>query len=139
MAITFIYAAGYAPYIADYSRYLPQGSSTAATMWWTYAGIALSGIWLFVLGAYLTSVTGFSFDTLGEVLNVTNAFSPVFTALFVVVILLIQVLQGSLSMYAGGNTGHQHRGHPAPHPGGQARPGCGFASGGGLSPSRSSA
>lgn len=104
IAITFIYAAGYAPYIADYSRYLPKNSSTAATMWWTYAGIALSGIWLFVLGAYLTSVTGFSFDTLGSVLRVSNSFSPVFTALFVIVILLIQVLQGSLSMYAGGNT-----------------------------------
>ncbi|MBN9619159.1 MAG: cytosine permease, partial [Actinobacteria bacterium] len=48
VAVTFIYAAGYAPYIADYSRYLPESTSTRAAAWWTYAGIAISGIWLFV-------------------------------------------------------------------------------------------
>ena len=104
VAITFVYAAGYAPYIADYSRYLPEDTSTSATAWWTYAGIVVSGIWLFVLGAYLTAITGFSPDTLGSVVHVSDAFSPVFTALLVVVVIGIQVLQGSLSMYAGGNT-----------------------------------
>jgi Purine-cytosine permease and related proteins len=104
VAITVIYAAGYAPYIADYSRYLPENTSTAATAWWTYGGIFLSSVWLFVLGAYLVSITGFNPDVLGSILAVTNGFSPVFTAVFVVVVVAIQVLQGSLGMYAGGNT-----------------------------------
>lgn len=105
VAITFIYAAGYAPYIADYSRYLPADSSTAATAWWTYAGIFLSSVWLFVLGAYLTVITGFAPDSLGAIVRVTGALGPVFTGVFTVVVICIQVLQGSLSMYAGGNTG----------------------------------
>ena len=104
VAVTFIYAAGYAPYIADYSRYLPESTSTRATAWWTYAGIVISGIWLFVLGAYLTTVTDFGVDTLGSVVQVSDSFSKAFTALLVVVVIGIQVLQGSLSMYAGGNT-----------------------------------
>jgi len=104
VAITFVYAAGYAPYIADYSRYLPATTSTRATAWWTYAGIVISGIWLFVLGAYLTAVTGFNPDTLGSVVGVSDSFSKVFTALLVLVVIGIQILQGSLSMYAGGNT-----------------------------------
>lgn len=104
MAITVIYAAGYSPYIADYSRYLPQDSSAAATGWWTFGGIFLSSVWLFLLGAYLTTVTGFDQDVLGAIIKVSDGFSPAFTAVFVFVIVAIQVLQGSLSMYAGGNT-----------------------------------
>ena len=104
IALTFVYAAGYAPYIADYSRYLPSNTSIAATGWWTYAGIALSGIWLFVIGAYLFAATGYNGDILGSVLRVSDAFTPVFTMFFVFSILAIQVLQGSLSLYAGGNT-----------------------------------
>lgn len=104
IAITFVYSAGYAPYIADYSRYLPSDSSVAATAWWTYAGIAASSIWLFLIGAYLFAATGYEPDVIGSVLGVTDAFSPIFTGLFVIVVIAIQVLQGSLSMYAGGNT-----------------------------------
>lgn len=104
IALTFVYAAGYAPYIADYSRYLPSSTSIAATGWWTYAGIALSGIWLFVIGAYLFAATGYEEDVLGSVIHISDAFTPVFTVVFVFAILAIQVLQGSLSLYAGGNT-----------------------------------
>ena len=54
------------PYVADYACYLPATSPVRATaVVWSYFGIALSGIWLFILGAYLTSITGFGFDTLG--------------------------------------------------------------------------
>jgi nucleobase:cation symporter-1, NCS1 family len=105
IALTFIYAAGYAPYIADYSRYMPADSRIRETAWWSYGGIALSGIWLFILGAYLTSVTGFGTDTLGAVVTVSNSLSPAFTDVFAVIVICILALQGSLSMYAGGNTG----------------------------------
>jgi nucleobase:cation symporter-1, NCS1 family len=104
IALTFIYAAGYAPYIADYSRYMPPDSSIRATAWWSYGGIAISGVWLFILGAYLTSITGFGTDTLGSVVTVTNSLSPAFTDVFGIIVMLILVLQGSLSLYAGGNT-----------------------------------
>jgi nucleobase:cation symporter-1, NCS1 family len=104
VALTFIYAAGYAPYVADYSRYMPPDSSVKATAWWSYGGIAISGIWLFILGAYITSVTGFSADTLGSVVAVTNSLGKGFTYIFAIIVMLILVLQGSLSLYAGGNT-----------------------------------
>ncbi|GAA3651039.1 cytosine permease [Nocardioides ginsengisoli] len=103
-SVTVIYAAGYSPYIADYSRYLPEDSSTRATAWWTFAGIFLSSVWLFVLGAYLTTITGFDPDVLGSIVKVSDAFSPVYTVVLVLVIVAVQVLQGSLSLYAGGNT-----------------------------------
>lgn len=105
VALTFIYAAGYAPYIADYSRYLPAKSSAKATAGWTYVGLFISGVWLFLLGAYLTSITGFNLTTVGLAIQVTNSIGRWFTYVFAIVILCILVLQGSLSMYAGGNTG----------------------------------
>jgi NCS1 family nucleobase:cation symporter-1 len=44
---------GYAPYVADYSRYLPRSQTVRATFGWTYLGVSLSGIWLMILGAFL--------------------------------------------------------------------------------------
>ena len=43
----------YAPYVADYSRYLPNNTSVKKTFWYTYVGINLSGIWLMILGAVM--------------------------------------------------------------------------------------
>lgn len=54
---------GWAPYVADYSRYLPSRVGVRATFWWTYLGSALSAIWLMCLGALvLSAATGASGD-----------------------------------------------------------------------------
>ncbi|OXM64654.1 MULTISPECIES: purine-cytosine permease family protein [Amycolatopsis] len=45
----------YAPYVADYSRYLPARTSAKATFWWTYAGSVVSSVWMFVFGALLAA------------------------------------------------------------------------------------
>jgi len=43
----------YAPYVADYSRYLPEDTSISATFWYTYCGSVISSAWLACLGALL--------------------------------------------------------------------------------------
>ncbi len=42
---------GWAPYVSDYSRYLPAGIGVRSTFWWTYLPSGLSAIWVFVVGA----------------------------------------------------------------------------------------
>lgn len=42
---------GWAPYVSDYSRYLPADIGVRSTFWWTYLPSALSAIWVFALGA----------------------------------------------------------------------------------------
>jgi len=42
---------GWAPYVSDYSRYLPSKVGVKSTFWWTYLPSALSGVWVFGLGA----------------------------------------------------------------------------------------
>jgi nucleobase:cation symporter-1, NCS1 family len=50
-ALTVSYQLSWAPYVSDYSRYLPAAVGQRATFWWTYLGMSLSGIWMFWLGA----------------------------------------------------------------------------------------
>ena len=42
---------GWAPYVSDYSRYLPASVGVRGTFWWTYLPSGLSAIWVFALGA----------------------------------------------------------------------------------------
>jgi purine-cytosine permease-like protein len=49
---------GWAPYVSDYSRYLPSSVGVRATFIWTYVPSALSGIWVFGLGALASGPDG---------------------------------------------------------------------------------
>lgn len=45
----------WAPYVSDYSRYLPPETSFRATFWWTYLGSAIGCAWMMCLGAFLAT------------------------------------------------------------------------------------
>jgi NCS1 nucleoside transporter family len=47
------YQLTWAPYVSEYSRYLPRRSSTSSTFWWTYIGSGVGALWLAGLGAFL--------------------------------------------------------------------------------------
>jgi purine-cytosine permease-like protein len=49
---------GSAPYVSDYSRYLPKNTSRPLIILNVFAGSAVSAIWLLVLGAWLASRLG---------------------------------------------------------------------------------
>ncbi|MFD1929869.1 purine-cytosine permease family protein [Nonomuraea mangrovi] len=57
--LVFIFVAGFqlgwAPYVSDYSRYLRPDIPVRRTFWWTYLPSAISGIWVFVLGAVVSA------------------------------------------------------------------------------------
>lgn len=54
LTIMVTWQISYAPYVADYSRYLPKKTSVSKTFGYTYAGTVLSSAWMMVLGAVLT-------------------------------------------------------------------------------------
>lgn len=56
VAVTF--ALTYAPFVSDYSRYLPENTPGRAVFGWTAAGVFLSATWVIVLGLLLTSAFG---------------------------------------------------------------------------------
>jgi NCS1 family nucleobase:cation symporter-1 len=51
LSFAAIWQISYAPYVSDYSRYLPKNTSIKASFWYTYAGTVVSSVWLFILGA----------------------------------------------------------------------------------------
>jgi len=42
----------WAPYVSDYSRYLPQDTPASRTFWYTYAGSAIGACWFMIIGAF---------------------------------------------------------------------------------------
>ena len=55
LGVAASYQISYAPYVSDYSRYLPEATPAAPIIWWVYAGAALSALWLMALGTLLAS------------------------------------------------------------------------------------
>ncbi len=60
------YQISWAIYVSDYSRYLPPDVTVRKTVFWTYWGSALGGIWLMCLGAALAAWAGAKFDTIAS-------------------------------------------------------------------------
>jgi NCS1 nucleoside transporter family len=56
VAVTF--ALTYAPFVSDYSRYLPTETSGPAIFGWTAAGVFLSAAWVCLLGLLLSAKFG---------------------------------------------------------------------------------
>ena len=55
ISIPAAYQACYAPYVADYSRYLPKETKTSHTFWTTYLSAVIGASWMMILGAFLAS------------------------------------------------------------------------------------
>lgn len=55
VSIVAVWQISYAPYVSDYSRYLPP-KAAKGTFWITYWGTTLSSIWLMILGAGIQSL-----------------------------------------------------------------------------------
>lgn len=50
------YALGWAPYVSDYSRYLPPETKPGRALFYTYSGVFVGMTWLMLLGAFVAAV-----------------------------------------------------------------------------------
>lgn len=57
-AASAAYNITYAPYVSDYTRYLPRGAGRSGLVLSVYLGASLAAIWLITLGAWLASYLG---------------------------------------------------------------------------------
>jgi nucleobase:cation symporter-1, NCS1 family len=100
IALGAIYLISYAPYVADYSRYLPETTKVAPTFGYTYAGVVVSGIWMMIIGAILQN----RYSSLGIVAQVQAA-AGAWGSAFQVIVLLVVALGivgiNSLNIYGG--------------------------------------
>ena len=86
----------YAPYVADYSRYLPIETNYSKTFWYTYAGTVLGTVWMMVLGVLLTTAIPNFLSNSGT--NLANQFGS-FSFLLIAVIILGQFSINVFNLY----------------------------------------
>lgn len=98
VAISATWQITYAPYVADYSRYLPADTPTAATFLWTYAGSAIGTIWMMVFGAVVAALAVKTFGT-GPVAFVVSLAPRQAAFAFYIVILLGVFAINTLNLY----------------------------------------
>ncbi|QEO17083.1 purine-cytosine permease family protein [Acetobacter vaccinii] len=58
MSTAALWQIAYAPYVSDYSRYLPPGTGSTQAFWASYAGCVLGSVFPMVLGALLGGIAG---------------------------------------------------------------------------------
>ena len=95
VSIPASWQACYAPYVADYSRYLPKETKTSHTFWATYLGAAIGASWIMILGCYLAAaLPGFYDNQMGTVASLV----PLST-IFLLIMLVLMILSLTLNLY----------------------------------------
>lgn len=98
------YNISYSVYVSDHSRYLPEATTGARLVAWTYGGAAISATWLMSLGAVLAA--GFpGLDSVASLRAAGNEIVGGFGVLVVVVALLAQTTVTGVNMYGAMLTG----------------------------------
>ena len=89
---------GWAPYVSDYSRYLPSSTSPRQTFWYTYFGSVGSAVIFAVLGALAGSIAlmGVEFNTVGYLAGLV----PDVAWLATIVLLLSIVAGNAINLYS---------------------------------------
>lgn len=90
----------YAPYVSDYSRYLPRETKPAAIIGSVFVGATASPMWLIPLGAWMATYLGAS-DALAGINTTGNATVPVLGSVLAVVSTLVLVATMGLNAYSG--------------------------------------
>ena len=84
VSIAVTWQLSYAPYVADYSRYLPSKTSMSQVFWYSYAGTVSGGAWMMILGAILSvAIPDFANNVGG---HVAGLFGPAALLLFAFIV-----------------------------------------------------
>ncbi|MCM0616537.1 cytosine permease [Paenarthrobacter sp. TYUT067] len=89
----------FGPYIADYSRYLPENTPKRATIGWTFLGSVLGGSLAMILGALAAALGGkaFGHDQVGYLAGLGGAIWP----LVLLAVICGKLTGNTLSSYGG--------------------------------------
>ncbi len=88
------YQITYAPYVADYSRYLPENTSIKSCFWWTYGGSVIGTTWVMIFGciAAAVAIKAFNADSVSFVVNQAAGARWIFDVIVIFGIIVIGVL-----------------------------------------------
>ena len=95
VSLAALWQIAFAPYVSDYSRYLPADVPVASTFWATYLGSALGSSLAFIFGAVAVLAVPAGADTMDAVKQATGAIGPLMLLLF----LLSVISHNALNLY----------------------------------------
>ncbi|MBH3460181.1 purine-cytosine permease family protein [Pseudomonas putida] len=95
VSLAALWQIAFAPYVSDYSRYLPADVKVSSTFWTTYLGSALGSSLSFIFGAVAVLAIPAGMDTMDAVKLVTGAIGPLMLVLF----LLSVISHNALNLY----------------------------------------
>jgi purine-cytosine permease-like protein len=90
----------YAPYVSDYSRYLPKGSSQKGILAAVFFGASGSPIWLIPIGAWMATRLGVSNALSGIYQSGNNTVAHAGTVLLIIAVTVLVATMG-ISAYSG--------------------------------------
>ncbi|WP_449433686.1 purine-cytosine permease family protein [Pseudomonas putida] len=95
VSLAALWQIAFAPYVSDYSRYLPEDVKVSSTFWTTYLGSALGSSLSFIFGAVAVLAIPAGMDTMDAVKLATGTLGPVMLVLF----LLSVISHNALNLY----------------------------------------
>jgi len=95
VSLSALWQIAFAPYVSDYSRYLPANVGVGSTFWATYLGCTLGSTLAFVFGAVAALAVPQGVDTMDAVKQATGALGPLMLVLF----LLSVISHNALNLY----------------------------------------
>jgi NCS1 family nucleobase:cation symporter-1 len=98
VAIAATWQISYAPYVADYSRYLPSATRTSAAFLWTYCGSVIASVWMMIFGSMAVSVAAKAFGQ-GNVSFITGLGPRGTSWVFSLIIILGTMAVNPLNLY----------------------------------------
>ena len=104
VTVAALWQIAYAPYVSDYSRYMPADTGVRPAFWASYWGCSLGSILPMILGAMIGVSTG---DMVGGLHTETGAVAPLVIIIFTICIAMtnsMNIYGGSLSIIAIGQT-----------------------------------
>ncbi|MFT9258854.1 MAG: cytosine permease [Acetobacter sp.] len=96
LSVAALWQISYAPYVSDYSRYLPQRTGAAPAFWGTWGGVVVGAVPLMLLGA-LMGVLATDGDVVGAL---TRSLGP-FAAPAIVLLTVTLACCGAIDIYGG--------------------------------------
>lgn len=86
-----VWQLAYAPYVSDYSRYLPTKTSSGGAFWFTFGGTVVGAVPVMVVGAMLVTVAGAD----GSIASLTDVM-PAAVSDFVLLMLFIGAIDAAV-------------------------------------------
>ncbi|MET3368529.1 cytosine permease [Arthrobacter sp. M2012083] len=101
ISVSALWQLAYAPYVSDYSRYMPQGTGSAPAFWASYSGCVLGTLFPMILGALVgTLAVSMSADDV-EIVGSLGALLQPWTLIIVGIFCLGVAASNAMNLYCG--------------------------------------